>query len=240
MKKYKYQIIQESINEEIYQKNYKNGDILPTERDLAKKFNVSQLTVNKALDELAKTGLIEKIQGSGSYVRKLKIEEKVITMSSFTEEQKRAGNTIKTKILKYSLKKCKDFSIPNLDNKLQIKKTDYVHYIKRLRYVNDSPALLQDVYVSAIQIPDIDIDELKGSFYSYVENKLKLELGNGYSHLEAVLPNDEIEKYLECDKKTPVFYLWHISYLKNGKPFEYVDTWQNYRTYSMEFTNKRQ
>lgn len=65
----KYEIIANSISEEIRRDHYPDGTLLPTEKQLTEKYGVSRQTVRKALSVLHDRGIIEKRQGSGSYVR---------------------------------------------------------------------------------------------------------------------------------------------------------------------------
>lgn len=64
----KYQMIAQQLREQILQGTYPPGAMLPTEQELCKSYNVSRQTVRAALDSLAKEGLIQRRQGSGSRV----------------------------------------------------------------------------------------------------------------------------------------------------------------------------
>ncbi|PZE20640.1 GntR family transcriptional regulator [Paenibacillus xerothermodurans] len=61
--------ISKIIAGEIDQNMFTAGDRLPTEKDLAARFQVSRETVRKALKNLIETGKVHNIQGSGYYVR---------------------------------------------------------------------------------------------------------------------------------------------------------------------------
>jgi multiple sugar transport system substrate-binding protein len=64
----KYLQIKEIISKEIAQGVYCVGDKIPSENVLPKRFNVSKMTVVKAIDELARDGVLERVRGSGTYV----------------------------------------------------------------------------------------------------------------------------------------------------------------------------
>lgn len=68
MKKPKY--IHEKIRQQIIDslKNYKIGDKLPTDRELAKKYNVAFLTINKVVKELENDGYFTRQQGKGTFL----------------------------------------------------------------------------------------------------------------------------------------------------------------------------
>jgi len=64
-----YQQISESIIRDIAAGRFVAGDRLPTERELAKEYRTTVRTLRKALKELETTNVLERIQGSGNYVR---------------------------------------------------------------------------------------------------------------------------------------------------------------------------
>jgi len=56
------------IWQQIQQQHWKNGDRLPTEKELAERFNVSRITIRNALQALVEDGFIYRIQGKGTFV----------------------------------------------------------------------------------------------------------------------------------------------------------------------------
>lgn len=66
----KYQLIVLELRESIQSGEYKEGERLPSEADLVKRFSTSRLTVQRALKELQHQALIERRAGSGTYVRR--------------------------------------------------------------------------------------------------------------------------------------------------------------------------
>ncbi|WP_105615593.1 GntR family transcriptional regulator [Vallitalea okinawensis] len=73
MKQTLYKKIYKTVVDKIMNKEYVEGDKLPTENELAQEYDVSRITSKKALDQLALDGYIKRIQGKGSYV--LSIDE---------------------------------------------------------------------------------------------------------------------------------------------------------------------
>lgn len=63
-----YEKIYDFIIEQIKEGFLKHGDRVPSEKELAEKFNVSRITSKKALDILAQNNIIERIRGKGSFV----------------------------------------------------------------------------------------------------------------------------------------------------------------------------
>ena len=69
MNSYRYQDIYSKIKKSIETNHYRAGKLLPTQEQLANEFNVSRVTIKKALNCLEKENLIYTKQGSGTYVK---------------------------------------------------------------------------------------------------------------------------------------------------------------------------
>lgn len=65
----KYQVVRDALTDWIKSGELSLGDRLPTESDLAKRFEVSRQTVRQAVGELVQKGVLERIQGSGTYYK---------------------------------------------------------------------------------------------------------------------------------------------------------------------------
>ena len=74
--------IHDQIKSEIEQGIWKIGDRLPSERELAVKFNVSRMTLRQAIQNLADEGILERKIGSGTYVARKKVQEKMTGATS--------------------------------------------------------------------------------------------------------------------------------------------------------------
>ena len=58
----------ESIEEKINEGIWKQGSRIPSERELSMMYGMSRITVRNAIDELARQGKLEKVQGKGTFV----------------------------------------------------------------------------------------------------------------------------------------------------------------------------
>jgi DNA-binding GntR family transcriptional regulator len=63
-----YRSVQQQIKNQIISGHYKEGDLLPSENELAEKNHITRTTIRHALDELVKEGYIRKKKGKGSIV----------------------------------------------------------------------------------------------------------------------------------------------------------------------------
>ncbi len=66
----KYDFLYDSLRERIFSGVYSGGSSLPREVDLAEEFGVARNTLRRALAELEKEGLIQRVKSKGTFVRK--------------------------------------------------------------------------------------------------------------------------------------------------------------------------
>ncbi|MEJ7709442.1 MAG: GntR family transcriptional regulator [Pyrinomonadaceae bacterium] len=67
--KHKYQALFERLSRDIMTGRYKPGQKFPSEAALVKRFGMSRITVGRALRELQQGGFVDRVAGSGTYVR---------------------------------------------------------------------------------------------------------------------------------------------------------------------------
>jgi GntR family transcriptional regulator of arabinose operon len=72
----KYRQVLESLSKDILSGRYQPGQKLPSEAALVQQFGTSRITVGRALRDLAQRGLIDRVAGSGTYVRKMRHDGK--------------------------------------------------------------------------------------------------------------------------------------------------------------------
>ncbi|NCW44999.1 MAG: GntR family transcriptional regulator, partial [Gemmatimonadaceae bacterium] len=63
-----YQRVKRYVLDRIQRGAWQEGDAIPGEEALAREFGVSRMTVNRALRELSDEQIVERVQGSGTYV----------------------------------------------------------------------------------------------------------------------------------------------------------------------------
>jgi GntR family transcriptional regulator len=81
-----YRWLCQTLREEIAGGAYKPGDALPTEHELMRRYSLSITTVRRAVHDLAREGLIYRRAGKGTFVRRTKLEENLLRLTSFAEE----------------------------------------------------------------------------------------------------------------------------------------------------------
>jgi GntR family transcriptional regulator len=161
----KYLQISELLIRDIAAGRLENGSRLPTERDLAAQLSTSIGTLRKALAELEQQGLLERVQGSGNYIRS-KSEVNSI-YSFFRVELLEGGGLPRAEVLDVS-KRAKPAEFPYFGSN-----SDGFR-IRRMRYLNDIPAVLEEIWLDANHAAQISADDLNEALYVYYRKSLDL------------------------------------------------------------------
>lgn len=125
------------------------GAAAPSERELVQRFGVARMTVRHALDNLVAQGLLERIPGRGTFVAKPHVDMQA-RLSSFTEEMERRGRKVGSR----SLLRRRETAGPGVARALQVEEGHAIAHWQRLRFADDEPACISDVYVSLDLFPD--------------------------------------------------------------------------------------
>ncbi|WED25746.1 UTRA domain-containing protein [Vibrio sp. DW001] len=210
-----YDTVKRSIAEAIERGDYSEGDLLPTEAMLCEQHGVSRITVRKALKILENAGLIESIQGYGSFVREKITNNNIYKLGSFAE------GTISydhhSKVINFELNEASE----KIRTLLKLDKGEQIYYCKRLRYVDDKPVLLEESWMPVKIFQDLSISILEGSKYHYVENIKGYEIEHCIQKFEPIIPDKELTTYLKLMPNQAILKLISTGYLTDGKPFEH-------------------
>ena len=216
----KYTHIIQHFVDKINSGNMKDGDKLPTEDVLCSYFNVSRITVRKALNELLNEGYIIKKHGKGSYVNTGIARMQLNSLQSFTEEMKSRGMTASSKVLCVSLLNADNI----VSNKLQVEENFKIYCIERLRLANGEPMSIEKVFIPYYLCPDIEKHDLSGSLYDIFENHYNLNPKKADQCIEAIVGTKREQEILKIKLRAPVLKIERITYLSNNTPLEYVSS----------------
>jgi GntR family transcriptional regulator len=131
--------LKEMLIEEIESGKLKNGDKIPSERDLAAEFNVSRMTARNAINHLEREGYVERKVGMGTFVSTRKYKWNFITVNSLTKSMQEKGLKPTTKLLHMEQEEADEF----LAATLQLQLGENVLSIRRLRLVDDVPIAIE-------------------------------------------------------------------------------------------------
>ncbi|BBE31674.1 GntR family transcriptional regulator [Tepiditoga spiralis] len=217
-----YLSVYKKIKSDLINNKYKKGDKIPKELELCETYNVSRLTVRRALDELVREGLLKRVKGTGTFFNGFKTEEVLTRLSSFTDESIKNGFSSKSIVLENTLITIPEELIPVFNLPINSK----ILKLKRIRYRNEEPYAIETAYLNLaadIRLLNIlDEDMNKKSLYSILINEYKLSLKYAEETIEVTQLSLEESKYLEQKKNSPAALRRQITKLDNGICIEYV------------------
>ena len=158
--------ITELLSREIAAGVWPDGTRLPTEAELARQLNVAVGTLRKSLAILEQRGLLERIQGSGTYVRR---KAKTGAIYEFFRLELKTGST--------GLPTAKTLSVDQLPNPDFLPafgdgSSTHAWRVRRLRYLGETPAALEEIWFDARHVDGLSIDSLGDSMHLFYKEKL--------------------------------------------------------------------
>lgn len=229
----KYYIIKNDIIKKINDNELVSNQLLPSERELINSYNVSRITVRRAIDELVKEGYVYKISGKGSFVNKNTSNQNLNKVHSYTEEITNQGKKPSRKVLKASIEKCSY----QICKKLGLSENENVFVLERVYYADDKSLCLTKTYLPYNKFENIDYFNFEAnSLYNILENFYDIKITRATQIIEASSAKNEISKLLEMKNNSPLLLFNTITYgQKNGIefPIEYFISY--YKTDNMKY-----
>ena len=219
----KYKIIETDIINAIQTGKIKPGEKLPGEVELCEKYNVSRVTVRKAILNLASAGKVYRRAGDGTYVSEKPYVNTTGQARSFSEDMIQNGKKPGSVLLNFKISKAKKNEF--IAEKLRLKENESFYEIERLRTGDGIPIAISYTYIPFKMMPDFNIDRVtSGSLYSYFNELYELELVRKERTMSAVMPTKEQKKSLKISDE-PLLKVCHPSYTKTGAIVEYSETY---------------
>lgn len=218
----KYYNIYLKLKADILNGDFKEGDLLPSENDLAALHSVSRETIRKALDYLSKDGLIQKIRGKGSMVLNQKVFNFPISgLTSFKELAEAQSMDAKTILLTNEAIQ----TTQELLDQVKIPEWGETLVIERIRQVDGQNIILDYDYLDAELIGSIPDNRLEQSLYDYLEKDLGLiiSFANKEIVVENVTEKDRQHLDLREDDHHLVVIRSHV-YLDDAQCFQYSES----------------
>lgn len=197
---------------------WRPGDRLPTERELAARYGCSLITVRRALSELARERRLERARGRGTFVTRPPIELDLDGTMSFTEEMQVHGLDPATQLLTAGGRPA-DATVAGA---LGLRVGSPTLYIERLRMANGEPLLLEEVHLPEARFPGLLAADLEhNSLYDLLMTRYGTRIVRAREWLEPIgLPAREA-RILGQEPHRPALLIEGIAYDERDLPIEY-------------------
>jgi GntR family transcriptional regulator len=219
-----YYQIKETIKNWILNRDYKMGEKIPSENELAAHFKVNRLTVRQATSKLAQEGFLVSRRGEGTFVTidKGLIDSLSFEFSGFLDSFFRQVSKSKNE----TVGRGEELTSESLRDKLGLKgKEQPVVRINRLQSFQGRPFAYHVNYVPrefGQQVLSRDLS--KKSILQVFEQDLHIELSEGVQTVLASFANQEVAGYLNISAGSPVLFVESILYGKRRKPIYLVQS----------------
>ena len=211
--------VKQKITQELMSGNWRAGNLIPSEIELAQSYQVSQGTVRKAIDELSIEKILIRRQGKGTYVTTHNEEQIQLRFLRLTSSK---GNKEKLESQLLSFEKTRVNSY--VANRLNLRPGSSVYKIKRVLTFARKPLILDEIYISTIPFKGLNaemINQKKGSLYRLYESNYGIQMLNADEKIKAVSAEAEVSKLLNIKKGHPILGIERVSYTYGNKPIEW-------------------
>jgi GntR family transcriptional regulator len=213
-----YQQIKALITQSLQSGEWKPGELIPSEVELAGRFKVSQGTVRKAIDELAAENLVMRRQGKGTFVS--------------THHEARAHFRF--------LRLVPDEGVPHYPESkfievkrvrapadvarlMDLKSGDAVIFIKRVQYFDGVPTIVEELWLPGLIFKGLTAERLveyKGPMYGLFETEFGTRMIRASEQIRAVCADAGAAQLLNIDLGTPLLSSERVSFTYGDKPVE--------------------
>src|SRR5215472_6239262 len=212
-----YQQLQRALREAIERRVLGADDALPPERDLAADFNVSRITVRKAIDGLVSEGLLLRRQGAGTFVC-ARVEKNFSKLTSFSEDIRARGRNPRS----VWLSKAAGTVTPEEALTLRASPGTPVYRFHRIRYADDAPMALEYATILASCLPSLEA--VDSSLYVALERAGNRPV-RALQRLRAVLFTAEQAKLLQAQEADPGLLVERLGFLDDGRAAEFSQSY---------------
>ncbi|MFB7517914.1 GntR family transcriptional regulator [Streptomyces sp. NPDC056144] len=195
------------------------GEALPTERDLAVRYEVSRETLRQALRDLLLEGRLRR-QGRGTVVAGPKLEQP-LSLASYTEGVRRQGRRPGRSLISLDRFPCPEALAPEIGARVGAP----VWHMERVLLADDERVGLESTYVSEARAPRLDVEfDPDSSFYAYLRDRLGVTFGDADERIETVLATPREALLVGTPPALPMLLLHRVSRDTDGLPLERVRT----------------
>jgi len=227
-----YHQIAQNLKQYLKTNELKEDDLIPSERELCEAFEASRMTIRQAVDLLVQEGLLVRIKGKGTFVKKPKLRQPLTALTSFTMDMISQGLTPTSRVISCSLVAASE----NIATFLNIPEGTQVVCLQRVRYANDKPHAYECSYLLHDEPNRLLAEDFTNrSLYRFLRENCGWKLTRAKESMEVMECPDDVYQLLWVPKGTPVFHRSRVTFNAEDCPVEYVVSCYRIDKYRFEF-----
>lgn len=214
-----YQQIKALLTQSLQSGEWKPGELIPSEVELANRFKVSQGTVRKAIDELSAENLVVRRQGKGTFVathNEARAQFRFLRLMPDAGEAHHPENRI------LEVKRLR--APAEVARLLDMKAGDSVVFIKRIQSFDGVPTILEELWLPGAIFKGLTaerLSEYKGPMYGLFESEFGTRMIRAAEKIRAVSAEQEVAGLLDVALHAPLLSVERVSYTYGDKPVEF-------------------
>jgi GntR family transcriptional regulator len=200
---------------------WKPGETIPSEIDLAARFKVSQGTVRKAIDELAADNLVVRRQGKGTFVSthaERQVQYRFLKLMPDSGDLSREGPAQR------QIVDCRRLRAPSdVARALALRPGDAVLQVKRVLSFADKPTILEDIWLPGAPFKGLTADRLRGyegPMYALFETEFGVRMVRAEEKIRAISADHLHCQLLRVEPVTPLLSVERIAFTYHDLPME--------------------
>jgi len=226
-----YYQLKEQIRKRILDGTYKEGDLIPSERELNDLYELSSTTIRRALNDLVQENYLERKAGKGTFVRIRKVKRDLRKVLGFTKNMREMGLTPSTRVLSQKVVPANEFA----RERMGLKKGSKVLRLQRLRLANDVPMMLETRYIRTDLCPDIQHEDLSSSLWKVFEEKYGLTPNRHHQGMSIATVSKHAASLLGIAEQSAVFLIRGETYVRENEPIECEESLYRSDKYELSF-----
>ncbi len=213
-----YQQIKALITQSLQSGEWKPGELIPSEVELAFRYKVSQGTVRKAIDELSAENLVVRRQGKGTFVathHEAKAQFRFLRLMPDVGEAQQPENRI------LEVKRVR--APAEVARVLDIKSGDSVVCIRRLQYFESVPTIFEEIWLPGAIFKGLTVERLaeyKGPMYGLFETEFGTPMVRASEKLKAVSADPAAVELLNVAIGAPLLSVERVAFTYGDRPVE--------------------
>lgn len=214
-----YRQIKDLIMQGLASGEWRPGEAIPSEADLAIRFNVSQGTVRKAIDEMAAENLVVRKQGKGTYVASHNDPRAFFRFLRVVPNE--GGVSVPHSV---PLECWRAKAGQEAARILDIAPGAPITIVRRVLRFNDRPVVLDEIYLPGEIFRGLTLEvlqEYQGSLYSLFETRFGVRMIRAEERIRAVAADRASAEQLAVEEGSPLLSVERVTFTYGDKPVEW-------------------
>ena len=214
-----YRQIKTLLTDRLHAGEWRPGEALPSEHELAERFKVSQGTVRKAIDELAAENLVVRRQGKGTFVATHAEDEgQQFRFLRLTADDGETGGAQRRFI------GCERVRAPaEIARPLGLRSGDAAVHVRRVLSFRGAPVVLDDIWLPGRPFKGLTAERLstyRGPMYGLFEAEFGVHMVRAEEKIRAVAADADVAALLALKEGSPLLSVERVSFTYGDRPVE--------------------